>query len=311
MDLSIIIPMYNVEKYLDRCIQSLVKHNLKNTEIILVDDGSPDNSGKIAEAWAEKYDYIKVFHTENHGLAEARNFGIKQACGKYVTFIDSDDYVEDDFIKLYSHLNTNVDIIFVGYIAEYLQRTKTICYPSQLVAVKDDVIDKCFEVCSNKNSAWCKIVKKQFLVDNNLWFISGFAEDYNWIGRAIMHAQSALVLPLNYYHYIAERSDSIMNVYKIKRLYDIISMSNSILDEANKLQLKPQQLKKIKQFVGFNIISNFRIINRLSANEQNEAVKLLKQNKHLLKTQKSLVMKIFVLGAKVFGFKFMYKFAKI
>lgn len=312
MDLSIIIPIYKVEAYLDKCIQSLVKHDLKNTEIILVDDGSPDNCGKMADEWAEKYDYIKVFHTENHGQAEARNLGVKNSSGKYVTFIDSDDYVEDNFIEIYEYLDRDVDIIAGGYIAEYLNKTDIIGYSKEVLATNNaEVLDKCLEIRGNKNSVWVKIVNREFILHNNLWFISGYAEDYNWVARSLLVAKSCLLIPLNYYHYIAERPNSAMNTYKVKRLYDIISMSRSILDEASKANLSPEHLKKIKQFVGFNVLSNFRIMNRLKLEERDEAESLLIKNKDLVKYQKPLIMKLFMLGANIFGFKFMYKFAKI
>ena len=312
MDLSIIIPIYNVETYLDKCIESLVKLNLKDTEIILVDDGSTDSSGRIADQWASKCDYIAVYHTENSGQAMARNLGIKKCSGKYVTFIDSDDYVEDNFVEIYKYLNKDADIIFTGYIAEYLNRTDTIAYKQELyLSNNGEVIDKCLEISGNKNSVCCKMVKRDFIINNDIWFIAGYAEDYNWAARAIIDANSAIVLPISYYHYIAERPNSTMNTYKIKRLYDIVDMSRSILNAAQKANLSPKRMKKIKQFVGFNVLSNFRIINKLKPDEQLEAEDLLKKNIDLIRYQKSLLMKAFKLGGKIIGYRKMYKLTKI
>ena len=100
MDLiSIVVPVYNVEKYLDRNLQSLVKQTYKNIEIIIVNDGATDNSQKIIDKYQKKYPtIIKSYQKKNGGLSDARNFGLAKAKGKYLAFIDSDDYIEKDFI---------------------------------------------------------------------------------------------------------------------------------------------------------------------------------------------------------------------
>lgn len=97
--ISIIIPIYNVEKYLRRCIDSVINQTYKNIEILLVDDGSPDSSGEICEQYKKNDDRVYVFHKKNGGLSDARNYGIKYAKGKYITFIDSDDYIAKNYIE--------------------------------------------------------------------------------------------------------------------------------------------------------------------------------------------------------------------
>ena len=96
---SIIVPVYNVEKYVERCIESIIKQSYKNLEIILIDDGSKDNSGKICDEYAEKDNRIKVIHKKNGGLSDARNTGLNIADGEYICFIDSDDYIHKDLVK--------------------------------------------------------------------------------------------------------------------------------------------------------------------------------------------------------------------
>jgi glycosyltransferase involved in cell wall biosynthesis len=106
---SIIVPVYNVEKYLTQCMESLVNQTLKDIEIIVVNDGSPDNSIKILEQYEKKYpDMIKVFTTENQGVSHARNYGLDRAKGEYIMFVDSDDFVELDMAeKLYTKAYTD------------------------------------------------------------------------------------------------------------------------------------------------------------------------------------------------------------
>ena len=94
MLISIIIPVYNVEDYLHYAIESLEKQTYKNFEIILVNDGSTDDSGKLCDEYSEKYSNVRVFHKENGGLSDARNFGVQQAKGEFITFLDPDDYLE-------------------------------------------------------------------------------------------------------------------------------------------------------------------------------------------------------------------------
>ena len=97
--ISIVIPIYKVEQYLRRCIDSVICQTYKNIEIILIDDGSPDNCGKLCDEIKKKDNRIKVIHKSNGGLSDARNCGINIATGKYITFIDSDDYVTEDYIE--------------------------------------------------------------------------------------------------------------------------------------------------------------------------------------------------------------------
>ena len=97
--ISIVVPIYNVEKYLEKCVESILRQTYKNIEIILVDDGSPDLCGEICENYKKIDKRITVIHKKNGGLSDARNYGIKHSNGKYITFIDSDDYVERDYIE--------------------------------------------------------------------------------------------------------------------------------------------------------------------------------------------------------------------
>lgn len=110
--ISIIIPVYNVEQYLDKCLQSVINQTYQDIEIILVDDGSSDNSGILCDKWQEKDSRIKVIHKSNGGVSNARNVAIEQANGEYLMFIDSDDIVSNDLCKVLFEMlkNDNADI---------------------------------------------------------------------------------------------------------------------------------------------------------------------------------------------------------
>ena len=120
--ITIIIPVYKVEDYLDKCVESVVNQTYKNLEIILVDDGSPDNCPKMCDDWAKKDKRIKVIHKENGGLSDARNKGIDIAKGEFITFIDSDDYVENNYVEfLYNLVRENHAEISMG--KQYVRNT--------------------------------------------------------------------------------------------------------------------------------------------------------------------------------------------
>ncbi len=115
--ISVIIPVYKVEKYLDRCIESVVNQTYTNLEIILVDDGSPDRSGEICDAWAHRDKRIRVIHQKNGGLSAARNAGLDIACGDYIGFVDSDDYIHQDmYLSMYQKaISCRSDIVVCGF----------------------------------------------------------------------------------------------------------------------------------------------------------------------------------------------------
>ena len=114
--ISVIVPVYKVEKYLDRCVESIVNQTYKNLEIILVDDGSPDNCPVMCDEWAEKDERIRVIHKENGGLADARNAGMNIATGDYIGFVDSDDWIEPNMyeVLLKNALKYDADISRCG-----------------------------------------------------------------------------------------------------------------------------------------------------------------------------------------------------
>ena len=184
--ISVIIPIYNVEQYLDRCIDSVKKQTYTNLEIILVDDGSPDNCGKMCDEYAEDDKRIKVIHKENGGLSDARNAGIEIATGEYITFIDSDDYVSLDYVEyMYKLLkdagaklsicgvmdvwkNTNIENEDSKKITEYKLSPKE--------AFENLLFDKGIEIC-----AYAKLYHK------SLWEKERFPKGKVYEDTAIMY----------------------------------------------------------------------------------------------------------------------------
>ena len=114
---SLVLPVYNVEPYIRRCVNSILEQKFDNYEIILVDDGSTDDSGKICDELQKTSEKIRTYHKSNGGLADARNYGMDRACGKYIIFIDSDDWISEELLLFaYAHLEkSNVDVLKYGF----------------------------------------------------------------------------------------------------------------------------------------------------------------------------------------------------
>lgn len=308
--LSVIVPTYNVEKYLAKCITSLATYLPNSAEILIIDDGSTDSSGHIAEEMKKTYSNVKVFHKENGGLSDARNYGITKANGKYLMFVDSDDYVDNSIMEVFKHLDKNVDVVFVGFTIESLKKSRQINYAAEgLIEGNENIVKKALAIRTLKNSATMKVVKKDFILGNNLFFNNGFSEDFDWTGRLFCYINSAILTNINYYHYISEREGSIMNAFTKSKFHDIINHAKSITNEVERACSNKLVTKRIKQYIGFNIVSIFRNIKHCNTRQDRlEVEKLMKDNIQYIKHQKSLLMKCFVLGGRIFGFRFMYKF---
>ena len=183
---SIIVPIYNVEKYLDRCMNSLVNQTLKDIEIIMVDDGSPDNCPKMCDEWAKKDSRIKVVHKKNGGLGYARNSGLDVAMGEYVAFVDSDDYVDlGMYEKLYKAAEeNNNDAVFCGFKKEFSPNRFIECKECDTYTeyssdkMNELVLDfiaappHCKSEYIHDMSVWHSIYKRSVIEENNIRFIS-------------------------------------------------------------------------------------------------------------------------------------------
>ncbi len=213
---SIIVPVYNVEKYLDRCLNSLINQTLKDIEIILVDDESPDNCPKLCDEYAEKDSRIKVIHKKNGGLGFARNSGLDVASGEYFAFVDSDDYVDLDFYeRLYTAAKKgNYDLAQGGMSKKYGDKidyknhtyagrtfdendVKNILFPSVL---GPDTFDQ-----NNSDMSTCMGIYKLSLVkDNNVRFVSEreyISEDAIFDIEIFKYIKSAIIIDGTGYYY--------------------------------------------------------------------------------------------------------------
>ena len=173
--ISVIVPVYNVEQYLPQCLDSIINQTFKDIEIICINDGSTDNSGKILEQYAQKDDRIKVIHQENKGISMVRNIGVEATTGEWISFIDSDDYIDKDFYKtlLSAAQKSGADVVQCGYNI-FDDKTKKTCFTTPVIASNfQDVIQN-----FNRGYVWNKIWKSDLIKHNSLKFYPGiYIED--------------------------------------------------------------------------------------------------------------------------------------
>lgn len=219
--LSVVVPVYNVEKYLDRCIKSIINQTYKNLEIILVDDGSVDASGKICDKYAFKDKRINVIHKENEGLSEARNTGIKLSKGNYITFVDSDDYIDERMYEiLINDLEKyDVDIASCDYlrIVDYSKKAKI--SSEVLIYSKEEALIKLLRNEEYKDYAWNKIYKKK-LFDGVLYPKGRVQEDVATTYKLILNANSVSYNKSKLYFYL-KRKGSILDTWNSKNELDL------------------------------------------------------------------------------------------
>lgn len=271
---SVIVPVYNVEKYLDKCLTTLAKQTLKDIEIIIVNDGSPDNSQKIIDKYTKKYSNMKCYIKENGGLSDARNYGIKKANGEYIAFLDSDDYVtEDMYKKMYEKAKSgNFDIVVcdLNYV-----------YPDKIIPAYSNVsndttdIKKC--MLNIYPAAWNKIFKRK-LFDNGIEFKKGvWFEDVEFIYRLLPSVKSIGTIHEHFNQYV-QREGSITNTIN-KKIYHYIDNWNGIIDYYKKNNLYKEYKNELEySYVRYIYATFVKQASRYDYNDYMEAVNTAIEN---------------------------------
>ena len=242
---SVIIPVYNVEKYLEECLQSVCKQTLKEIEIICINDGSTDNSRQILKDFAKKDKRIVLIEQENRGVSIARNNGLRAAKGKYIAFVDSDDMVEPDFFeKLYLAAEKyNVDIAAGGYKSMNQKgKIKTTSKFSKTGKITDAT--KRLEALLYIAYIWNKLYKKELIINNQIYFPEHRTyEDMFWTPAVAIKAQSVCTVPNTFY------------IYR----YNENSITNTTL-------IDEQKHKNLKE--GTQFLKNFLVQNHLNLHKR-------------------------------------------
>ena len=296
---SIVVPIYNVEKYLDRCIESLIGQTYRNIEIILIDDGSPDACPQICDSYAKMDGRIKVIHKENAGLGMARNTGIENATGEYICFFDSDDYVEPDTIEkcVSAALDNDADLVIFGHDRVtgegkciYEIRPKT----SQKVFFGVEITERLLPMSLSADiesgedwnlplSAWNKMYSLKLIRASGWRFVSEreiISEDFYSLVEFHGYLRKVVILEDVFYHYTVNDS-SLSRSYrsdrcnKVKEFYDAICILsdrmrlNAVLEQPINIITFGFFIGIMKQCVGLDssFFARYRELNAIVRNE--------------------------------------------
>jgi len=310
---SIIVPVYNVSKYIGQCIYSLLNQTLQNIEIIFVDDGSWDESGKICDIYAKRDKRIKVIHQENMGLGLSRNSGLEIAQGEFVGFVDSDDYVSIDMFEIlyFNALNTKSDISYCSYRKFYGKRAESINTYNNIHIwegknkIKKYLLDRIGLPAKEKNdnlygaSVWCGIYKRSLLEDNHIKFVSErqfisediiFDIDIIPLANRIVHSDKQL-------YYYRFNPQSLTTVYKAGRFEKNIQLYKEMCRRLNSIyQYSEYKNSVYRYFLVFSRIAIMQEVQFIDNNGTSYAERQIKKicsNKILQKILKEYNWKEF------------------
>lgn len=267
MKLSIIVPVYGVANYLRKCVDSLLVQDITDYEIILVDDGSPDECPQICDEYAEKYDNIRVVHQENAGLSAARNSGIKVATGDYIMFVDSDDYLQPNVLGALMELveREKLDVLRFNYqnVNEQYEVFLPFKDAKRDVDYSEDVVDG--ETFLNKRLgpacyAVMFVVRREIILKEQ-FTLGIYFEDTDWTPRMLIRAQRVASTPMVVYNYLWRQGSITLPTEPQKR-------EKVLRDKMSLLYGFKKQMQLVKDpiwFVWMNSLNTMTILNMLAA----------------------------------------------
>ena len=262
--ISIIVPVYNVEKYLNRCIESILNQTFPDFELILIDDGSTDKSGDICDDYKSKDSRVKVIHKNNEGVSVARNVGLDNSKGTYILFVDSDDYIDNDLLEIAvcNMQSKETDIIFWGFYNEYINGEiyKRKFYNESIIT--SDIKNICIELYKRDlfGYTWCKMFRRTIIKDNKIYFDRDmkYCEDEEFTANYCKYINSLAVINQYKYHYInyGDSRITLTNFGQRDELFNrnklFIRWSN-LLERDHEVYLVNKAYKNLR-FIFFNIV---------------------------------------------------------
>ena len=227
MKYSVIIPVYNVENYLHRCINSILVQEYTDLEILLIDNGSTDSSGSICDTYASEYSNISVYHIENHGVSSARNFGLAKAQGEFICFVDADDYLVGNlFSDMENKLDSELDMLVFSYYNSIEKNFSEIARSAKILPIEGKKDRNQFIALFTElflsdmmYTVWNKIYRREFLEEHRIMFEQyELGEDVRFNLKVYEHVNRISFSQTCYYIYISGRVGSAMGHYNPKRL---------------------------------------------------------------------------------------------
>ena len=281
--LSIIVPVYNTEKYIKKCLESLAKQKMQDFEIIIVNDGSPDNSEEIVKKFIEENNNLDITYLkkENSGLSDSRNLAVKKAKGKYISFIDSDDYINVNLYKnLKKYMDEEIDLIKfkMQTINEKGELIKKIDGPVFNKCTGEEALEKLCGIDNFLEVACIYLYKKEFFINNNFKYASGkYHEDFGLTPLVIAKAKS-VVSSNEFGYYYLQTDNSLTRDIKyektIIRCYDVLEQGRNAIQEIEKYEVSKKTKDLVKRYYTNSIIIKAK---ELKDKEQKEYIKEIRK----------------------------------
>lgn len=316
--ISFIIPVYNTEKYLETCIDSIINQEYHNYEIILVDDGSKDGSGVICDTFSKEYDNVKTIHQKNSGLSEARNTGIKNSTGDYLLFVDSDDFIEKNSLsKIVDILNSqdkHIDVMFLEAIKIFPDKSVVSLgdgYVRERIEgkTKRQVLEHISELPKFPGSACTKLIRRQLVIENSMYFQSGLlSEDVDWVTALLVKAEDFSYYDGTYYYYRQERENSITSRVNIKHFESLLY----IIEKWSNINEKAQEYQDIiNSFMAYEYLMLLLTFAGIDSKNKKKYQSRVRSLKWILNNKKGVKYRTIRLILNVFGVSFISRLFKI
>lgn len=289
--ISIIVPVYNVERYIEKCVESIISQTFRNIEIIIVDDGATDRSGVIADQLATRDQRIRVIHKQNGGLSSARNEGVVYAKGKFLMFIDSDDYIASNMCEvLYKHaIDNSCDLVECGVIKVYVNhnRIEVPCAHKTVMTGRDATIAY---LDRSKNIQSCVVLSlynKEIFTD--IRFEDGRLHEDGWFKyKALYNSKRVCLIPDALYYYVQEREGSIMTVnLKEKNVRDVFDAFYERWKYFERRQ--DSELAELSKVVYLNNLLSYHYSIGAMMKDKEVVKKLRKEIRDILKSYKNYI----------------------
>ncbi len=245
--ISVIVPVYKVEKYLRRCVDSILNQSYTDFELLLIDDGSPDGCPQICDEYARLDNRVRVFHKPNGGLSDARNYGLDQISGDYVSFIDSDDYVGPDYLKILIELAEKYDasVAAVAHVCVYNDETSFVSSRDDRYEIPNDKILRAVAQGQLIFSAWGKLIHRDLFAQAR--FPVGYLFEDNLLMPYLMCECDTIACSASQQYYWLKRPDSIMGTISEKKVSDWEKGIDQLLDFTEKKY--PQNMEYVEGWV--------------------------------------------------------------
>lgn len=303
------MPVYNKEGYISEAIDSVLKQKYKNWELIIINDGSNDNSLEICNTYKRIDDRIKVFNQDNLGLSISRNTGIKNSNGDYIIFLDADDYLEYNcLINIVNNISEMKDIyicsfkrIFPNGNSKVFNRFKYLIHNTE--GSGQLILKMMYKLNIYESSVWSNIYKKNYIEKNKLYFSENLIhEDEEWLLKILLMAENVEVLNCLLYNTRAGVPNSIINSKNYKKNISKIIISENIMNFIQNVKFEDEELKeRIKLAMTSFYIKAILKIDDFEDNEKRKILNTAKEKKHILKNAVSNKQKIAKIILKVFG----------